>query len=166
MLLRLSMWFKEVFCLAERKALLMRSVKSAIALLLARVTEPQIAEVMKGRWKNTIVSSISIELGKGVLNHNNRKFIAENVDRNRTKNNIKYASVPLEEAYQTLFGEALARYNERQKRSDRRIDNYLKHIQNSKQEKPFYEIIVQIGNREDMGHGSCNEDIATAILDE
>ena len=100
------------------------------------------------------------------MNHNNRKFIAENVDRNRTKNNIKYASVPLEEAYQTLFGEALARYNERQKRSDRRIDNYLKHIQNSKQEKPFYEIIVQIGNREDMGHGSCNEDIATAILDE
>ena len=100
------------------------------------------------------------------MNHNNRKFIAENVDRNRTKNNIEYASVPLEEAYQTLFDEALARYNERQKRSDRRIDNYLKHIQNSKQEKPFYEIIVQIGNREDMGHGSCNEDIATAILDE
>ncbi len=34
-------------CLAERNALLMRSVKSAIALLLARVTEPRKLELME-----------------------------------------------------------------------------------------------------------------------
>ena len=95
-------------------------------------------------------SSISIELGKGVLDHNNRKFIAENVDKNRTQNNRTYRDLSLEKAYHILFDDALQRYNDKQKRADRKIDNYLEHIQKSKQEKPFYEIIVQVGNREDM----------------
>lgn len=112
------------------------------------------------------LSSISIELGKGVLDHNNRKFIAENVDRERTKNNVEFKNIPLEDAYHTLFDDALKRYNDRQKRADRKIDNYLEHIQKSKQEKPFYEIIVQVGNRDDMGIGSHNEPIAKAILED
>ena len=112
------------------------------------------------------LSSISIELGKGVLDHNNRKFIAENVDRERTKNNVEFKNIPLEDAYHTLFDDALKRYNDRQKRADRRIDNYLEHIHKSKQEKPFYEIIVQVGNRDDMGIGSHNESIAKAILED
>lgn len=105
----------------------------------------------------TILSSISIELGKGVIAHNNRKFIAENVDKERTKNNIEYENIPLENAFHTLFDEALQRYNDRQKRADRQIENYLEHIRKSKQEKPFYEIIVQVGNREDMGINTVNE---------
>lgn len=112
------------------------------------------------------LSSISIELGKGVLDHNNRKFIAENVDKERTKNNVEFKNIPLEDAYHTLFDDALKRYNDRQKRADRKIDNYLEHIQKSKQEKPFYEIIVQVGNRDDMGIGSHNEPIAKAILED
>ena len=112
------------------------------------------------------LSSISIELGKGVLDHNNRKFIAENVDKERTKNNVEFKNIPLEDAYHTLFDDALKRYNDRQKRADRRIDNYLEHIQKSKQEKPFYEIIVQVGNHNDMGVGSHNESTAKAILED
>lgn len=112
------------------------------------------------------LSSISIELGKGVLDHNNRKFIAENVDRERTKNNVEFKNISLEKAYHMLFDDALQRYNDKQKRADRRIDNYLEHIQKSKQEKPFYEIIVQVGNRDDMGIGSHNEPIAKAILED
>lgn len=112
------------------------------------------------------LSSISIELGKGVLKHNNRNFIAENVDKDRTKNNVEYKKIPLEEAYHTLFDRALQRYNDKQKRADRKIDNYLEHIQKSKQEKPFYEIIVQVGNHNDMGIGSRNESIAKAILED
>lgn len=112
------------------------------------------------------LSSISIELGKGVLDHNNRKFIAENVDRERTKNNVEFKNIPLENAYHTLFDDALQRYNDRQKRADRKIDNYLEHIQKSKQEKPFYEIIVQVGNHNDMGVGSHNESLAKAILED
>ena len=112
------------------------------------------------------LSSISIELGKGVLDHNNRKFIAENVDRERTKNNVEFKNISLEEAYHILFDNALQSYNDRQKRTDRKIDNYLEHIQKSKQEKPFYEIIIQVGNHNDMGIGSRNESIAKAILEE
>ena len=112
------------------------------------------------------LSSISIELGKGVLKHNNRKFIAENVDRERTKNNVEYKNIPLEEAYHILFDEALERYNNKQKRADRKINNYLVHIQKSKQEKPFYEIIVQVGNRDDMGIGTPNERLAKRILED
>ena len=112
------------------------------------------------------LSSISIELGKGVLKHNNRKFIAENVDRERTKNNVEYKNIPLEEAYHILFDEALERYNNKQKRADRKINNYLEHIQKGKQEKPFYEIIVQVGNRDDMGVGSPNEAVAKRILED
>ena len=110
------------------------------------------------------LSSISIELGKGVLDHNNRKFIAENVDKERTKNNVEFKNIPLEDAYHILFDDALQRYNDRQKRADRKIDNYLEHIQKSKQEKPFYEIIVQVGNHNDMGIGSRNESIANYML--
>ena len=112
------------------------------------------------------LSSISIELGNGVLNHNNRKFIAENVDRERTKNNVEYKNIPLEDAYHILFDGALQRYNDKQKRADRKIDNYLEHIQKSKQEKPFYEIIVQVGNRDDMGIGTPNERLAKRILED
>ena len=112
------------------------------------------------------LSSISIELVKGVLKHNNRNFIAENVDKDRTKNNVEYKKIPLEEAYHTLFDRALQRYNDKQKRADRKIDNYLEHIQKGKQEKPFYEIIVQVGNRDDMGVGSPNERLAKRILED
>lgn len=113
-----------------------------------------------------ILTSISIELGKGVLNHNNRKFIADNVDKNRTKDNIEYENISLENAYHHLFDEALKRYNDRQKRSDRKIKSYLEHIQKGKQEKPFYEIIVQVGNKNDMGVNTHNKDLSKAILDE
>lgn len=113
-----------------------------------------------------ILTSISIELGKGVLNHNNRKFIADNVDKNRTKDNIEYENISLENAYHHLFDEALKRYNDRQKRSDRKIKNYLEHIQKGKQEKPFYEIIVQVGNKNDMGVNTHNKDLSKTILDE
>lgn len=87
---------------------------------------------MKGDDNITILTSISIELGKGVLNHNNRKFIAENVDKNRTQDNIEYENISLENAYHNLFDEALQRYNDRQKRNDRKIENYLEHIQKRK----------------------------------
>lgn len=113
-----------------------------------------------------ILTSISIELGKGVLNHNNRKFIADNVDKNRTKDNIEYENISLENAYHYLFDEALKRYNDRQKRSDRKIKNYLEHIQKGKQEKPFYEIIVQVGNKNDMGVNTHNKNLSKTILDE
>lgn len=95
--------------------------------------------------------SVSIAKGGGSLTHNNRDFIAENVDQERTKDNITYKKEPLKEAYERLFGEAIEKYNQSQKRADRRIDGvsgYMDKIRNSKNgEKLYYEIVVQIGNK-------------------
>ncbi len=91
--------------------------------------------------------TISIMLGKGSINHNERKFTAENVDKERTKNNITYYNEDIKTVYHKLFDDALKKYNEKQKRSDRIILNYYEKIRTSKQEKSFYEIIIQVGDK-------------------
>lgn len=93
--------------------------------------------------------TISMMVGKGSLNHNNRIFTAKNVDGERSKCNKIYVKESIKKVYYTLFDEALKDYNARQTRADRRIDNYYEKIRTSKQEKLFHELIVQIGNRED-----------------
>jgi DNA repair exonuclease SbcCD ATPase subunit len=67
--------------------------------------------------------------------------------------------------YHELFDEALARYNEKQTRSDRWIDDYYNKILHGKQEKPFHEIIVQIGDKDNMGAKTENGQLAAKVLD-
>lgn len=110
--------------------------------------------------------TISAMVGKGSVNHNSRKFKAENVDPSRTHLNIDYCNENIKEVYHQLFDEALKRYNDKQTRADRKIKNYYEKICNSKQEKPFHEIILQIGNKEDMSAESENGVLAKQILDE
>ena len=88
--------------------------------------------------------------GKGVIERNRRTYIAENVDPERTHLNLEYCYTPIEQAYHELFDEALAAYNAKQKRKDRCIENYYKKICDGDQEKPFYEVIFQIGNKDDI----------------
>ncbi|WP_041326607.1 plasmid recombination protein [Ruminococcus champanellensis] len=105
-------------------------------------------------------------VGKGSVNHNSRKFKAENVDGSRTHLNIDYCNEPIKKIYHELFDEALKRYNDKQTRADRRIENYYEKIRNSKQEKPFHELILQIGDKENMSAESENGQLARQILDE
>ena len=105
-------------------------------------------------------------VGKGSVNHNSRKFKAENVDGSRTHHNIDYCNENIKKVYHELFDEALKRYNNKQTRADRRIGNYYEKIRNSKQEKPFHELILQIGDKENMSAESENGEIARQILDE
>ena len=110
--------------------------------------------------------TISAMVGKGSANHNSRKFLAENVDRERSHLNIDYRNEPIKEVYHRLFDEALERYNARQTRSDRMIENYYEKIRTSRQEKLFHELILQIGNREDTGSETEFGERAKAALDE
>lgn len=110
--------------------------------------------------------TISAEVGKGSVNHNSRKFKAANVDPVRTHLNINYCNEPIRQVYHELFDEALERYNAKQTRSDRRIDNYYEKIRTGKQEKLFHELIIQIGNRDDTGSGTEIGEQAKAALDE
>ena len=105
-------------------------------------------------------------VGKGSVNHNSRKFKAENVDGERSHFNIDYCNENIKKVYHKLFDEALQRYNDKQTRADRRINDYYEKIRNSKQEKPFHELILQIGDKENMGAGSENGNLARQVLDE
>lgn len=65
-----------------------------------------------------------------------------------------------------MFDEALERYNAKQARADRKIENYYEKIRSSKQEKPFHELILQIGNKDNMGAESENGLLGKQELDE
>ena len=110
--------------------------------------------------------TISAMRGKGSLSHNRRDFIAENVDSSRTPLNVEYRNEDIRAVYHELFDGALARYNEKQTRKDRIIDDYYEKIRTGKQEKLFEELIIQIGNKDDMNASSENGQLARQMLDE
>ncbi len=120
--------------------------------------------------------TISMCQGKGSLSHNNREFTAKNIDPFRTPDNIIFVQQDLGEAYHQLFGEAVERYNARQKRNDRRIPDYFQHlfnrepsksvIEGANKQKSFYEHLVYIGTRDDTGVGTPDAEIAKECLRE
>lgn len=100
---------------------------------------------------------ISMPQGKGSQMHNRREYYKNgkdtpaNIDALKSYENITLVDRDIKDAYREIFGDALQSYNERQKRSDRKIDNYYDHILKSKNgEKPFYEDVVQWGKMEDF----------------
>ena len=109
--------------------------------------------------------TISFMTGKGSVNHNSRKFHAKNTDPKRSYLNVEYCNENIKDVYHELFDEALARYNEKQTRNDRRIDDYYEKIRSGKQEKPFHEIILQIGDKDNMGAKTENGQLAAKVLD-
>ena len=109
--------------------------------------------------------TISFMTGKGSVNHNSRKFHAKNTDLERSCLNVEYCNKNVKDVYHELFDEALTRYNEKQTRSDRRIDNYYEKIRSGKQEKPFHEIILQIGDKDNMGAKTESGQLAAKVLD-
>ena len=105
-------------------------------------------------------------VGQGSVNHNSRKFHAKNTDPERFHLNVTYCQENIKTVYHELFDEALERYNAKQTRADRRIEDYYEKIRSGKQEKPFHEIILQVGNRDDMSADSEEGQLAAAVLDE
>lgn len=72
----------------------------------------------------------------------------------------------VKDVYHELFDKAIERYNAKQKRKDRKIEDYYEHIRTGKQEKVFHEAIFQIGNKDDTGCLSREGQIARlALLD-
>ena len=110
--------------------------------------------------------TISAMVGHGSVNHNSRKFHAKNTDPERSHLNVTYCQENIKAVYHELFDEALERYNAKQTRVDRRIENYYEKIRSGKQEKPFHEIILQVGNKDDMSADSDEGRLAAAVLDE
>ena len=119
---------------------------------------------------------ISFGQGHGSLAHNNREFMAANVDPLRTPNNVIFVQQPIGEAYDQLFKESTERYNARQKRNDRKIGDYYEHLFGVKpcntvrtatdKRKSFYEDVVQIGKMEDSGYGTEDFQLVADCLKE
>lgn len=95
--------------------------------------------------------------------HNKRdpKIVSseKHIDLSRTHETILDCGT-IEQCYEQIFGETVKKYNAKQKRKDRRIENYLETILNDKRQgkhknikadgsrKPAYEMIIQLGNRD------------------
>lgn len=90
------------------------------------------------------------------LNHNNRTLTDEekkqdahsHIDFTKSHENIYIKQQSLEDAYDELFGEALEKYNAKQKRSDRKIGNYLQKVKKDGNLDVQREFIVQLGDME------------------
>ncbi len=111
------------------------------------------------------LASISIELGKGALKHNSRIFNTPNTNPERSHLNKEYINDDIKNVYHELFDEAVERYNSKQTRNDRKVKNYYEKICNGKQEKPFHEIVVQIGNKNDFGIDKQTAELAEKAFD-
>ncbi len=100
-------------------------------------------------------ATISFHVGSnGVgssLAHNNRENVYGNPDINtsRTHENICYVKRDIQELYHEVFDEVVADYNAKQKRSDRKIDDYYKKILHDKKTEHQRELIVAIGKADD-----------------
>ena len=102
--------------------------------------------------------SVSFTLGKAStpntvnLSHNNREFLAKNIDVTKIKDNIIFKRENVEDAYHKLFDDAVEEYNSKQKQKCRRITNYYDDVCKNKRTEAFYEAIVQFG---DVDTASC-----------
>lgn len=103
--------------------------------------------------------------------HNRREYeqigkpIPDNIDGSKSSENIILVDKDIREAYREIFGEALEKYNSKQKRADRKIVDYLDHIQKSKNgEKPFYEDVVQWGSKDDFQTPQMRERAKEALV--
>ncbi len=110
--------------------------------------------------------TISAMVGKGSVRHNSRQFNAENTDPERSHLNIEYCNENIRDVYKELFEDSRLRYNAKQKRADRCIDDYYEKICSGKQEKPFHELIIQIGNKDDCSSTTDEGKLVAEILDE
>ena len=69
------------------------------------------------------------------------------------------------EAYHKLFDSAVAEYNSRQKRNDRKISDYYEKIRNDKQKHTAYEMIVSVGNMEERIPEELSYEILTEFVE-
>ncbi len=99
------------------------------------------------------------------IRHNNRELSEKefrsdahkHIQREKSKYNIQIFKRDIKDVYHDLFDDALNAYNTKQKRKDRKIDDYYKHVQKSKNLDLQREFIVTVGNKADWEKLSFEE---------
>ena len=104
-----------------------------------------------------LTMSVKMEKKMTNLRHNNRELTEEeyqhpdhkHIIREKTKDNLIIKQSTLQEAYEEVFGDAVEEYNAKQKRKDRKIDDYYLHVYHSKTLDLQREMIIGLGNVDD-----------------
>lgn len=119
--------------------------------------------------------NMSVSLKKATnktnIKHNNRVMNEKEKERNshinqsRSHENKYLVQKDIKELYQEEFGEVLEKYNAKQKRNDRKIDDYYKHIQSSKKTSLQQEMIVQVGDMKDFNYRADYEKANEILLE-
>lgn len=99
------------------------------------------------------------------IRHNNRELTEKefrsdahkHIQLEKSKYNIQIFKRDIKDVYHELFDDALNAYNAKQKRKDRKIDDYYKHVQKSKNLDLQREFIVAVGNKADWERLSFEE---------
>lgn len=78
----------------------------------------------------------------------------EHINKALIMNNVTICDIPVRQAYEDIFKQAVEEYNAKQKRADRRIKSYYDKIKQDKRKHPVYECIVQIGDKDDTGNSA------------
>ncbi|WP_298789280.1 plasmid recombination protein [uncultured Marinococcus sp.] len=116
--------------------------------------------------------SLKKDTRKTNIKHNNREFTERGKERNdhidfsKSDRNVYLVKMDLRELYEREFGAAKDRYNDKQQRRDRKIDDYYKHVQQSKKTRPQQEMIVQIGEQDQFQDNEANREMAKDVLQE
>jgi hypothetical protein len=116
--------------------------------------------------------SLKKDTKKTNIKHNNREFTERGKERNdhidfsRSDRNVYLVKKDLRELYEREFGPAKERYNDKQQRRDRKIEDYYKHVQQGKKNRPQQEMIVQIGGQEHFEDNEPNREMAKELLQE
>ncbi|PFZ09329.1 mobilization protein, partial [Bacillus pseudomycoides] len=81
------------------------------------------------------------------LSHNNRENIHGNpgIDPSRLEENIYFVQKDIRSVYKDVFQEAVDKYNEKQKRNDRKIKDYYDKIHKDEKTHEQRELVVAIG---------------------
>ena len=124
--------------------------------------------------KKSLSISIAASGKKTSIPHNNREMSEgkwkqkrnQHIDRNRVNDNVILKRVDIEDIYEQRFGDAVAKYNAKQKRKDRKVDNYYKQVKDSKKTHEQREMIVRVGDIDDILAGDLTHDEAREVLEE
>lgn len=85
------------------------------------------------------------------LSHNNRENIYGNpgIDPSRLDENIYFVQKDIRSVYKDVFQEAVDKYNEKQKRNDRKIQDYYDKIHKNDKTHEQRELVVAVGEGKD-----------------
>ncbi|HAT4344064.1 TPA: recombinase [Clostridium perfringens] len=94
---------------------------------------------------------------KTSISHNNRTLDEEqqkskyhkHINFEKSNENVYLEQTPIKEKYDELFGEAVEKFNAKQKRADRKIDDYYAKVRKDKKLEPQREFIIQVGDIDD-----------------